>query len=118
MCLAIRKVQTIGQIVVLVLQTNHLQQVNISRTSTSDTVYCGVTGQQVVDQQGIRSRDITMDGIVVDTISVGIVVVAAGRTYLVVEYPCVGVVSLDSRLHQQCTTQHVGDVTIQTLYIL
>ena len=59
-----------------------------------------------------------MNGIIVNAIAVSIVVIAAGRAYLVVKHPSGGVVSLNGWLHQQCSTQYVGDVTIQTLNIL
>ena len=59
-----------------------------------------------------------MNGIIVNAIAVSIVVIAAGRAYLVVKHPSGRVVSLNGRLHQQCSTQHVGDIAIQTLNIL
>ena len=42
----------------------------------------------------------------------------AGRTDLIIEYPCILVISLDGGLHQQGTTQYVSYVTIQSLHIL
>ena len=60
-----------------------------------------------------------MDGVVVDAIAVGIVVVAAGRTYFVVKHPSAIVVSLDGGLHRQGTTEHVvARHTVQTLNVL
>ena len=116
--LAVRQVQLVVQLVVLQLQTNHLEQVNVGRTGSHHAVNERVAGQQVVHQQGVRGRDVTMDGIIVDTVSVSIIVEAAGVTHLVVEHPCRLVVSLDGGLHQQRTTQHVGHVAIQTLHVL
>ena len=72
---------------VLLFETNHLKQVNVSRTSSHHAVHDGVTSQQVVHQQGVRGRDVTMYGIVIDTIAIGIIIVTAGRTYLIIEYP-------------------------------
>ena len=59
-----------------------------------------------------------MYSIIVNTIAISIVLVATGRAYHIVEYPCWSVVSLNGRLHIEHTTQHVTQITIQTLYIL
>ena len=97
--LAVREVQLVVQRVVLALHANHLQQVYFGRTGSDHAVNDGITCHEIVDEQGVRSRDITVDGVVVHTIAVGVVVVAAGRADLVVEHPCGGVVSLDGGLH-------------------
>ena len=115
--LAVREVQLVVQLVVLVLKTQHLQQIYISRSCAHDTVDDRVTCQHIIDEQGVRSRDVTMHGIVVHTVAIGIIAVAAGRSHLVVEHPCALVVSLNRRLHAQGTKQHVGHVAIHTLDI-
>ena len=86
--LAIREVDVVVQTVVLALDAYHAEQVNISRESTYETVYQSVTLQEVVNQQWVRSRDITMYTIIIYTIAVSIVAIAASCTYLVIEYPC------------------------------
>ena len=58
-----------------------------------------------------------MDGVVIHAIAVGIVLIGAGRTNNVVEYPCAVVVGLDGRLHVQHAAQHVTQVSIKTLHI-
>ena len=58
-----------------------------------------------------------MNSVVVNTISVSVILIGTGRTYYVVEYPSVWIVSLDGRLHVQHTAEHVTQVTIQTLHI-
>ena len=97
--LAIREVQLIIQLVVLALHANHLQQVYFGRTGSDHAVNDGITCHEIIHEQGVRSRDITVDGVVVHTIAVGVVVVTAGRAHLVVEHPGRGVVSLDGGLH-------------------
>ena len=99
MGLTIRKVELIVQFVILWLETNHLKQVNISRTSSHYTVNDGITSQQIVYQQGVRGRDVTMYCIIINTIAISIVVIAAGRTYFIIEHPCWFIISLNSRLH-------------------
>ena len=59
-----------------------------------------------------------MDIIIINTIAIGIVFVILGSRHYVVQIPCAFIICLDGRLHQQCTTQHVGHVAIETLYIL
>ena len=59
-----------------------------------------------------------MDGVVIHTISISIVVIVAGRAHFVVEHPCRLIISLDGRLHEQCTAEHVGHVAIKALHIL
>ena len=59
-----------------------------------------------------------MYSVIIYTIAISIVVEAAGITYLIVEYPCRGIVGLDGRLHQQSTAQYVGNIAIKTLHIL
>ena len=103
---------------VLALDTNHTQQVDIGRSSTQETVNNRITGQHLVNQQGVHGRDITMDGVVIHTIAVGIVTVSTGTTHLVVEYPGRTVVGLDSGLHVQHAAQHITQITIKALYIL
>ena len=117
-CRAIRKVDLIGQIVVLACNTNHLQQVNIGRGCTQETVYNRVTGQHLVNQQGVHGRDVAMDRVIIHTIAIGIVTITAGTAHLVVEYPGRTVVGLDGRLHIQHTAKHVTQVTVKALNIL
>ncbi len=59
-----------------------------------------------------------MNGIIINTIAISIVIIAAGRTHLIIKHPSRFIVSLDRRLHQQRTAQDVSHVTIQTLYVL
>ena len=114
---AVRKVQFVRELVVLAFNAQHLEQVNVGRTGGHHAVYDGVTRDSVVHQQGVRGRNVAVDGIVVNAIAVCIVVIARGRTYHVVEHPGVLVVSLDGGLHEQCSAQHVGNVAIQALHI-
>ena len=116
--LAVREVDLIIKVLGLGIQTDHLQQVNISRACSYEAVNECVTLEQVVDEQRVGSGDVAMYQVVVNAITVGIVVVATGRTYLVVENPSRRIVCLDRRLHKQCTTQHVGHVAVKPLYIL
>ena len=53
-CRAVREVDFIGQLVILALDSQHAQQVYISRSCTHETVYNRVTRQQIVDQQGVH----------------------------------------------------------------
>ena len=103
---------------ILAVHTDHLQQVNIGRTGSQYTVDDGVTGQHIVDKQRVGSGDVSMYGIIIDTVAVCVIVETAGRTYLVVKHPCRRVVCLDSRLHEKRTAQHIGHITIETLHIL
>ena len=59
-----------------------------------------------------------MNSVVVNAISVSVILIGTGRTYNVVEYPSVWIVSLDGRLHVQHAAEHVTQITIQTLNIL
>ena len=117
-CSTIRKIDLISQLMILALDSHHIEQVDICRGSTYKTVNDGVTGQHLVNQQGVHSRDITMNCIVIHTIAIGIILITTGRTYHIIEYPCAGIVSLDGWLHVQHTAKHVAQVTIQTLHIL
>ena len=57
-----------------------------------------------------------MYGIIINAVAVCVIVPVVGSTYLVIQYPCRLVIGLDSRLHCQCTTEHVPSChTIQTL---
>ena len=58
-----------------------------------------------------------MNVIVIHTIAEGIIFIILGSRNSFVQIPGRLVISLDGRLHQQCTTQHVGHVAIQTLHI-
>ena len=73
---------------VLALDAYHTQQVNISRSGTYEAVNQGVALQEVINQQWVRSRDITMYAVIVNTITVCIVAITVGCTYLVIENPC------------------------------
>ena len=103
---------------VLACNTNHLQQVNIGRGCTQETVYNRVSGQHLVNQQGVHGRDITMDRVIIHTIAIGIVTITAGTAHLVVEHPGRTVVGLDGRLHIQHTAKHITQVTVKALNIL
>ena len=116
--LAIGEIDLIIKVLGLGIQTDHLQQVNVCRACTYEAVNKCVAFEQVVDEQRIGSGDITMHQIVVHTIAISIIVVATGRTDFVVEYPSRRIVSLDGRLHKQCTTKHVGYIAIKSLHIL
>ena len=118
MCLAVRKVDIVVQRVVLALDTYHIKEVNICRGSTNEAVNACVTHKHIVDEQRVGSRDISVNGIVVNAVAVSVITIVAGKTHLVVEHPCRWVVGLDSRLHQQCAAEHVGDIAIESLYIL
>ena len=115
--LAIRKVEPVSQLMVLVFNPQHLEQIHIGRTCTYKTVNTGITLQQVIDKQRVGSRNITMYSIIVNSISVCVIIETVSDSHLTVEHPCIRVVCLDGRLHQQGRTQHVANVTIQTLYI-
>ena len=115
--LAVREIELVVQVMILGIQSQHLEQVNVSRACGYYAVHQRVTSQQIVDQQGVRSRDVTMNGIVIDTVAIGIVVEAAGRADLIVKYPCRFIVCLDGGLHEQGTAKHVGHVTVKALYI-
>ena len=114
---AVREVDLIGQLVILALYTQHFQQVDISRTSSYETVNSSLLTQQIINEQRVHGRDITMYRVIIHAITVSVVFPAACRTYHVIEYPCGLVVSLDSRLHTKYTTEHVTKITIQTLDI-
>ena len=73
---------------VLALNAYHLEEVYISRSCTYEAVHQSVALQEVVNQQWVRSRDITMYTIIIYTIAVSIVAIAVGCTYLVIENPC------------------------------
>ena len=102
---------------VLALDAQHAEQVDVGRGRTHEAVHDRVTGQHVVHQQRVHGRDVTVYRVVVHTVTVGIVFVAAGRTHHVVEYPCRIVVSLDGGLHVQHAAEDVTQVTIETLHV-
>ena len=117
-CSTIRKVDLIVEFMIVALDANHVEQINICRSSTYETVNDGVSGQHLVNEQRVHGGDVTMNGIIVHTIAISVVLVSTGRTNHVIEHPCRGVVSLDGGLHIQHTAEHVTQVTIQTLNIL
>ena len=104
---AVRQVQLVGQLVVLAVNTYHLQQVDIGRTCRHKTVDYRIALKQVVHQQRVGSRDVSMNRIVVDAIAVGIVVPVLSSSHLVIKPPGGIVVSLDGWLHGQRTAQYV-----------
>ena len=55
MRLAIREIQLVVQLVILVLHTHHLHQVEVGRTSSYHTVDKCITSQFVIHQQRVRS---------------------------------------------------------------
>ena len=118
MGLTIRKVEFVIQLVLFKLLANHLEEVYVCRTCSYYTVNNGVTGKLVVNQQRVRGRDITMYLIIIHTIAVCVIIIILGCRNHLIQIPCGLIVCLDSWLHQQCTTQHVGHITIQTLHIL
>ena len=73
---------------VLALDTNHRQQINISRSCTNKAIDDSITSKHLINQQWVHGRDITMYSIIVNTIAISIVLVATGRAYHIVEYPC------------------------------
>ena len=58
-----------------------------------------------------------MDCVIVHAIAIGIIFPTTGRTHLVIEHPCTGVVSLDGGLHVEHTGQHISQITIKALDI-
>ena len=103
---------------VLALHAQHIQQIDIGRGCSYKTVNNGVAGEEVVGQQRVRSRDVAVNGIIVNTVSISVITVVAGRAHLVVKHPCRWVVGLDGGLYGECAQQKVRQVSIQTLYIL
>ena len=73
---------------VLALDAYHTQQVNISRSGTYEAVNQGVALQEVINQQWVRSRNISVDAVIVNTITIGIVAISIGCTHLTIENPC------------------------------
>ena len=118
MSLAIGKIDLIVEFVILALDAKHCQEVNVSRTRTNNAINNRITGQQVIDEQGVRSRDIAMHSVVINAVAVGIIIETAGRTNLIIEDPSRVVICLDGGLHQQRTTKHIGHITIEALYVL
>ena len=59
-----------------------------------------------------------MNIVIINTVTISIIVIRGRRTNLVVKDPSGRIVSLDGRLHEQGTTQHVSDIAIQALDIL
>ena len=106
-CRAIRKINLISQLMIIALDSNHIEQVDVCRGSTYETVNDGVTGQHLVNQQGVHSRDVTMNSIVIHTVAISIILITAGRTYHIIEYPRAGIISFDGWLHVQHTAEHI-----------
>ena len=73
---------------VLALDTYHAQQIYVGRSGTYEAVNQGVALQEVINQQWVGCRDVTMYAIIVNTITVCIVAITVGCTYLVIENPC------------------------------
>jgi hypothetical protein len=114
---AVREIDFIVELVILAVNANHLQEIHIGRSCSYEAVYAGVALQQIVDQQGVGSRNVTMYSIVVNTIAVRVIVEVIGDTYQIVKYPSRVVIGFDGGLHQQSTTQYIGYVAIQTLNV-
>ena len=114
---AVREIDFIVELVILAVNANHLQEIHIGRSCSYEAVHAGVALQQIVDQQGVGSRNVTMYSIVVNTIAVRVIVEVIGDTYQIVKYPSRVVIGFDGGLHQQSTTQHIGYVAIQTLNV-
>ena len=53
MSCTIRQIQLIGELMVLALNANHIQQINIGRSSTYETVNKCITLEQVIHQQRV-----------------------------------------------------------------
>ena len=114
---AVREVDLIVQLMVLALEAHHIKKVDIGRSCTNKTVNDGLAGQQVVDQQRVHSRDVAVNGIIVNTIAECIVMPAACRTHHIIKNPRGTVICLDRRLHVQYTAKHVTQVSIEALNI-
>ena len=114
---AIRKIEFIRQTVILALNTDHLQKINICRSRSHETVYDRVTGQHIIVEQRVSSRDIAMNCIIIHAITHGIMIIGACSTHHIVEHPCAFIVSLDGRLNQQRIVDHRVVGTIQSLHI-
>ena len=72
---------------ILALDSNHIKQIGVSRSSSYKAINNRVTCQHVVDKQRVHGRDIAMYGIVINAIAVCVIFVAAGRTNNIIEYP-------------------------------
>ena len=87
MRLTVREVQIVMQAVVLVVKAQHLEQINVSRAIPHETVYQSVALQEVIYEQRIGSRDVTMNVIIIYSITVCIVFIAICQAHLVVKHP-------------------------------
>ena len=73
---------------VLALDTYHTQQIYVGRSGTYEAVNQGVALQEVIIQQWVGFRDITMYSVIVNTITLCILAITVGSTYLVIENSC------------------------------
>ena len=103
---------------VLARNTEYLEDINVGRECTGKAVNQRVARNHIIDKQRVGSRDVTMDIVVVHTISVSVIFIGACSTQLVVQTPSRLIVSLDGWLHEQCTTKYICHVTVETLDIL
>ena len=87
MRLTIREVQIVMQAVVLVVKAQHLEQINVSRAIPHETVYQSIALQEMIHEQRIGSRDVTMNVIIVYSIPVCIVFIAICQAHLVLKHP-------------------------------
>ena len=87
MRLTVREVQIVMQAVVLVVKAQHLEQINVGRAIPHETVYQSVALQEVIYEQRIGSRDVTMNVIIVHSIAVCVILIAICQAHLVVKHP-------------------------------
>ena len=63
--LAVGEVQRVVQLVVLVLRTDHVQEIHGGAAGGDDAVHDGVALQQVVVQERVRHADVAMDIVII-----------------------------------------------------
>ena len=114
---AVREVDFIVELMIFVINSNHLEDIHIGRSGSHEAIHAGVALQQVIYQQRVGSGDITMHGIVVYAIAVSVIIKVVGDSHQVIKYPCRRIICLNGGLHHQGAAQHIGYVAIQTLNV-
>ena len=78
---AVREVNFIVELMIFVINANHLEDIHVGRSGSYETIYAGVALQQVIYQQWVGSGDVTMHGIVVYTIAVSVIIKVVGDSH-------------------------------------
>ena len=103
---------------VVVLVTNHIEQVNIGRACYEHAVHLNVTCNEVVGHQHVGHTEVAMDVGVVGAVAIVIVGILGSARVDIVQAPGALVIGLDASGQEECRTQHGVLTTVETLDIL